>query len=225
MLTQGWGDFIAWLEGHQASAEVFVAIAALVVTAVLVCVTISYVRAARRQADASMEMARQMREQAEASHRLARAAEASLLAEFEPRIIFHHKAMTRDVRRILPPRAISVELVNEGSGPAYDIRCSASHAAFRYEELTVPVILASGERQELTLARKEEDPGLEHSEPSLTVKARYGDARGNHYRSSVVYERCDGDWVPGHQIHERLPRTLVWTNLVGADLKVGPGRS
>jgi len=50
MLTQGWGDFIRWLEGHQASAEVFVAIAALVVTAVLVGVTISYVRAARRQA-------------------------------------------------------------------------------------------------------------------------------------------------------------------------------
>ena len=209
MLTQGWGDFIAWLEGHQASAEVFVAIAALIVTTVLVGVTITYVRAARRQADASMEMAREMREQTEASRRLARAAEASLLAAFEPRIVFRHKAMTQDVRRILPPRAISVELVNEGSGPAYDIRCSASHAVFHYGERALPLILASGERQELTLARQEGDPGLENSEASLVVEARYDDARGNHYHSSLLYERRDGDWVPGHQSHERLPVTLV----------------
>jgi hypothetical protein len=52
-----WGRFIDWLEGHEPSAQVFAALAMLAVTVGLVIATFLYAKSARRQADASRQMA------------------------------------------------------------------------------------------------------------------------------------------------------------------------
>ena len=109
MLTQGWGDFIAWLEGHQASAEVFVAIAALIVTAALVGVTITYVRAARRQADASTKMAQEAREQR--------------LSGVQALILLQHGSHEDLGTKI----CVRFRLMNEGNGPAMAVTRVVRH--------------------------------------------------------------------------------------------------
>ena len=114
LLTQGWGDFITWLEGHQASAEVFVAIAALAVTAVLIVVTITYVRAARRQADASVQMAQEAR--------LARHARLDALKpvlDIEPTLLLPYgPPMPAQPVDDAGHLGLSASIRNEGPGPA-----------------------------------------------------------------------------------------------------------
>ena len=114
MLTQGWGDFITWLEGHQASAEVFVAIAALAVTGALVFVTISYVRAARRQAEASVLMAAEMRE--------ARHGQVMPVVDIVLEPLTDTLEVAIAVAKGAFPQHMWARVKNAGVGPALDLR-------------------------------------------------------------------------------------------------------
>jgi hypothetical protein len=49
-----WGDFVGWLEGHDASALVLAAFLTFLVTGILAGVTAVYAVAARRQAEATL---------------------------------------------------------------------------------------------------------------------------------------------------------------------------
>jgi hypothetical protein len=58
-----WGDFIGWLEGHEASALVLAAFLTFSATVILAVVTAFYAGSARRQAGANVKMAEEMLQQ------------------------------------------------------------------------------------------------------------------------------------------------------------------
>lgn len=134
ILAQGWGDFIQWLEGHQASAEVFLAVAALALTAGLVWATWTYARltremaeaarqqaeAARQQAEASVEMAREMRRQTLAEEEQAAEAKIARVQQIRPMVsVVRRESMTRDKQLSRGVcREIAVLAKNTGKGEA-----------------------------------------------------------------------------------------------------------
>ena len=200
MLTQGWGDFIAWLEGHQASAEVFVAIAALVVTAGLVGVTFAYARAARQQADASTKMAQEMRE--------ARHGGVLPVVDFILKPLNGSEQLSRvfQIKAGRFPETQWASLKNIGLGPALDVRfrTKLDDAGPNWRSVGH---LGLGEVAE----RKYGPPGGRwplYLEPISDLVKRLGveycDAYGREYESwrDITFDPAGGDWKIG-PLHTR----------------------
>ena len=100
MLAAGWwGDFIGWLEGHEASALVLAAFLTFWATVILAVVTAFYAGSAKRQAEASRRMAEETRQQR--------------LIGVQPVVV----PCELDVARWY----IRAILVNVGSGPSFDL--------------------------------------------------------------------------------------------------------
>ena len=121
-LVQGWADFVDWLGGGPA-AQALAAFVTLLVTVVLAAITFSYARAARRQADASAQMAEEMREQR--------------LSEDRPQLLIDLKGYTPSVdkRRLgegetihdFYPTNLQLVIQNVGKGPAKGVTATVVH--------------------------------------------------------------------------------------------------
>ena len=125
MLAAGWwGDFIRWLEGHDASALVLAAFLTFLATVILVIVTAFYAKSAGRQAKASVKMAEEMREQRldeDRSHLLID------LADQAAPDGGHHRFTKGETLHDMCPRLLHVEIRNVGRGPAKDLVAAAVH--------------------------------------------------------------------------------------------------
>lgn len=110
-----WGDFIEWLEGHEASALVLAAFLAFLATVILVVVTAFYANSAGRQAEANAKMVEEMREQR--------------LSSDQPTVILRlaseHLAIgpvrSNEKGGLRLPPIIDVQVYNAGRGPAVDL--------------------------------------------------------------------------------------------------------
>jgi len=196
MLTQGWGDFITWLEGHQASSEVFVAIAALVVTAVLVWVTIAYVGAARQQANASVKMAGEMREQR--------------LSTGRPNVLLCPLAEERGQEKIRLalkgplPDCTPVRLTNVGSGIAAGVNVPYRLEGADPKERIIDYLLpGSSETEEFFYLSP-----VENAENRRVLRIGYCDVFGNCFESTREFhkEPSSNHYVFTRLVHREVPQ-------------------
>lgn len=133
----------------------------------LVAVTGVYALSAARQADASVEMAREMREQR--------------LAMYKPYIMVKIEGSSRGNYFAL---TMIVSLKNEGHGSAMNAEVFVNHPVFRFNRVRLPYQIAVGESptRELRLENDENIPGIQ--QPAIVV-ANYEDVLGNPWHSTL----------------------------------------
>ncbi len=109
LVADRWGDFVEWLEGHEPAAQVFVALAALLVTAALVFITFRYAKSAATHAATSVVMAEETSRLAQATKEMV---DATLCPVIEQRV---------GTDRLGDNRMVRVVYKNTGNGPAVNI--------------------------------------------------------------------------------------------------------
>lgn len=113
-----WGDFIRWLEGHEASALVLAAFLTFLATVILAVVTAFYAGSARRQAKASVRMAEEMRRQR--------------LSVSQPVLV----PRPLEVSPQASQHNVRLMVANVGNGPAIQVKRTVSHPSLKAKEHT-----------------------------------------------------------------------------------------
>jgi len=144
----------------------------LVLLAGLIGVTAVYAYSAIRQANASVEMAKEMKEQR--------------LAMCKPHIILEDYGGTRGNYFM---KEIGVGIVNEGPGTAINVRLYIAHPLFKFEEYRHPLSISAGptaftHKFPVVEPSVEDDPGMPVDPTALAV-ANYEDTCGNCWHSTL----------------------------------------
>jgi cobalamin biosynthesis Mg chelatase CobN len=176
ILAQGWGDFIQWLEGHQATAEIVLAAAALALTGALVWATCTYVKQTR-------QMAQEMRDQT--------------MNAVRPFLVANHK-VTGNVGEA---PTVEVEPANIGFGPALNVQCVFNDPTFAYYEEWWSVIAPGQTRPGIRLRRsagEDRKPEQKGETSRLDVEAaisiKYADVHGRLFETLIILRQDHIGW-------------------------------